>query len=204
MAVIKSGASTDVLTIDPTSKAARVSLYSSDGTYNGEKASYRGASASVLAAVGSTAPFFAIQGSSTKTVRIQRISISGLSLTAVAYVQINLAKYSSAISGGTSTDLTMTPLDSNDAAGTLSVIKTYTAAPTPGSKVGDIASRRYLAQAATAAAGGIPDEITFDFRLVNETSPIVLRGTAQGVALYFTSAPASAVSMSIEVEWTEE
>lgn len=205
MAAIKSGASTDILTIDPTSKAARVSPYASDGTYVGEKATYRAATATLLAAPTSVAPFFVIYGSGSKTLRVHRISISGMTLTAVQYMQLNVAKYSTQPSGGTATDLVQVPMDANDAGGTANLVKFYSAAPTAGTKIGDLASRRYLAQAGTAAAGGIPDEITFDFRgQGGETSPIVLRGTTQGIGIYFGVSPASAISFSLEVEWSEE
>ena len=202
---IVSGATSDLLTVDPTSKAARVSLYASNGEYLGEKNTYRAATTAVFAAPAGTTPFFALQGSSSKIIRIQRIRICGLTLTSVAYLNLNLAKYSTAISGGTPTALTMTPLDSSAPAATASLVNVYTAAPTAGSKVGDVATSRTLAQATTAAAAGIPDDdIIFDFRNIGEPSPVVLRSTSEGIALYFTAAPATAVTMALEIEWTEE
>ena len=128
-----------------------------------------------------------------------------MTLTAVAYVAIVLNKYSTAASAGTSTALTQVPVDSNDAAATLGRCSTYTAAPTAGSLVGGIGTIRALAQATTAAAGGIPDiELTFDYRNVGEADTPVLRGVNQGFGLAFAAAPASAVTLSVEIEWTEE
>lgn len=205
MAVIKSGASTDQLTIDPTSKAGRISVYDSLGTYSGPKATYRAAVTSTFNAAAGAAVFFVIQGSSTKTVRVQRIRISGLALTAVAYVNVVAEKYSTAPSGGTPAALVLVPLDSNSAASTVSLCNVYTAAPTEGTLVGTITSVRVLMQAATPAAGGVPDIIDLEFRnLGGETTGVVLRGTAQGLGLAFGTAPATAVTLSLEIEWTEE
>lgn len=205
MAVIKSGISSDNLTVDATSKAARVTLYDSLGNLVAQKRTYRSATTAVLVpAVTVNVPWLIIKGSATQTMRVQRIQISGLTLTAVAYLHINLAKYSTNATGGTSTSLTQVPLDSNSAAGTSAGINVYTAIPTAGSKVGDISSKRFMGQATTAAAAGIPDIVEFDFRNMGEQSSVVLRGSAQEVGLYWQTAPATTVSMLLEVEWTEE
>jgi hypothetical protein len=128
-----------------------------------------------------------------------------LTLTAVAYLNINAAKYSTAVSGGTATALTKVPDDSLSPAATANLVSVYTAAPTAGSKVGDIDSKRIMGQATTAAAAGIPDIVVFDYRSLSfGMHPPILRGTAEGLALYFNSAPATAVTMSLWVEWTEE
>lgn len=149
-------------------------------------------------------PWFIIQGSATTTVRVQRIVVTGLTLTAVAYLNISLGKYSTNFTGGTSTLLTQTPTDSNSAAATLNAVRVFTAAPTAGTKVGDMATRRPFGQSTTAAAAGIPEVVEFDFRNLGEQSSIVLRGTTQELGLYWETAPASSVSMHLEVEWTEE
>lgn len=205
MAVIKSGATSDQLTIDATSKAARCSEYASDGVYMGRKPTYRAATIAVLVAAASAAPFLIIEGSATKKVTIQRVILSGFTLTAVAYATIEARKYSTAASGGTSTNLTQVNCDSNDAAPTLNAIRVYTAAPTAGTLDGNVDARRTLMQATTAAAAGIPDDrMDFDFRNQGEAGGIVLRGTSQALGFGFLAAPGSATSMSVSVEWTEE
>lgn len=206
MAQIRSGASSDLMTVDATSKAARVSAYDALGVYRGPKATYRTTSAAVVAAAASGEAFFEMLGSSTKIVRLQRLIISGLTLTAVAYLGVNLNKLSASSSGGTSSDLSTLacPVDSTFAAATLAAIRFFTAAPTSGTRVGVLASRRVLGQATTAAAAGIPATIAFDFRGVGESKAPTLNSATQGFDLRFASAPASAVSMMLEVEWTEE
>jgi len=168
------------------------------------KATYSASTTAVLVpAVTSPNPFFTIYGSATKTIRLQSIVISGLTLTAVAYLNIGSRKYSTAVTGGTSTALTQIPFDANNAAGTATNVNVYTAIPTAGTIVGDLSSRRVLGQATTAAAAGIPQVIDFDYDAADGTAPI-LRGTAQGVGLYWITAPASTVSMLLRVIWTEE
>lgn len=169
-----------------------------------QKATYRASTTAVLvAAVTSPNPFFTIYGSATKTIRIQSIVISGLTLTAVAYLNIGLKKYSTAVTGGTSTALTQVPVDANNAAGSATNVNAYTAIPTAGTAIGDLTSRRVLGQATTAAAAGIPQVIDFDFT-TGDGQPVTLRGTAQGIGLYWITAPASTVSMLIRVEYTED
>lgn len=204
MAIIKSGASSDQLTIDATSKAARVTLYNTDGTSNSEKKTYRASTIiPLVAAVTVNVPIFNIIGSASTTVKVRKISVSGETLTAVGYFTINVEKLSTASSGGTSTTLTGVPLDSNDAAAT-AVVKAYTVAPTKGSLVGTIASWRALWQATTAAAAGIPNFFTFYFGDIPETRSVVLRGVAQELALTFPVVLASAGTLAIDIEWTEE
>lgn len=205
MAIIKSGATSDNLTIDPVSKAARVTLYNNDGSYNGEKATYRASTIIPFTpAVTINRTIFTIGGSASKTIRIKRIRISGFSLTAVQYIAINVVKYSTATSGGTSTNLVAVPLDSTDPAATVNQVKVYTAVPTDGTLVGTLTSWRTLMQATTAAAAGTIEPHIFNFGDMPETKGIVLRGTNQEVALVFPVAPASVVTMTVDVEWTEE
>ncbi len=170
-----------------------------------QKATYRASHTAVLvAAVTVDRPFVTIYGSATKTVRVQSITISGLTLTAVAYLNIGLRKYSTAVSGGTSTALTKVPLDSASAASTATNVNAYTAIPTAGTPVGDISSRRVMGQATTAAAAGIPQVVDFDLTPVGDGSAVVLRGIAEGIGLVWLTAPATAVSMLVRIEYTEE
>jgi hypothetical protein len=204
MALIKSGASSDELTIDPVSKAARVTLYNSDGTYNGEKTTYRAATADpFVSATNADVPFFLLEGSATKTIIVKRIAVSGITLTAVAYLALNVCKFSTAATGGTPVAALLVPLDSNFPAATATV-KHYTAAPTAGTLVGTAATARILGQATTAAAAGLPRDFVFDFGDMPETKGLVVRGTSQGVGLVWATAPASTPTLSVDIEWTEE
>ncbi len=203
--VIKSGATTDQLTVDATSKAARVTLYNSDGTYSGQKATYRASTIiPFVPAVTVNRTIFTIGGSASKVVTVKKIRVSGFSLTAVAYGVINVVKYSTATSGGTATNLTAVPLDSTSGAATAAQIKVFTAVPTDGALVGHLASWRSLWQATTAAAAGVTFDHIFDFGNTPGSSGIVLRGTSQECAMLFSVAPASTPTLALDVEWTEE
>lgn len=149
-------------------------------------------------------PFWVLYGSASKVIKLQWVMLSGLTLTAVAYIIANLAKYSTSSSGGTATTLVKVPLDSTNTASTANLLQGYTAAPTSGTKIGDIESRRILAQATTAAAAGRTWDILFDLSKNKEGSTGIIRGTAEGFGLYFPAAPASAISMSISGQYCEE
>ena len=153
-----------------------------------------------LVAAAGTSPFFAMQGSATKVIKITKLTVDAPTLTLVEYLTVVARKTSTAVSGGTATALTAVPLDSSHSASTASIVNVYTAAPTAGSAVGVISSERLLGQAAVAAAAGLPsDDIT-----IKVGDGVILRGIAEGLSLSFASAPASAVTLTLEVEWTEE
>lgn len=202
--ILRSGATTDELTIDPTSKAARITLYDTLGVNRGAKRTYRAATAAAFTAAAAVdVPWFIIQGSATTIIRVQRISVSGL-IGTLGIAKINLRKYSSAPSGGTSANLTQVPVDSNSAAATLNELKQYTAVPTAGNLVGNIGSKGGLIKATTVADGSFFFEVTWDFRVLGESEPPVLRGIAQGLGLVWSTAAAAAVLLQLEIEWTEE
>lgn len=204
MAIIKSGATSDNLTVDPISNAARVTLYNKDGTVSAQKATYRASTIiPLVTAVTVNVPFFNIIGSASKTITIKKISVSGMTLTAVGYFTINVEKLSTASSGGTSTTPPCVPLDTNFSVAT-AVVRAYTAAPTKGTLVGTLASWRALWQATVAAAAGVTNYYVFYFGDMMETRGIVLRGATQEIALTFPVVLSSAGTISVDIEWTEE
>lgn len=202
---LKSGAASDLLTIDAVSKAARVTLYGSDGSYLGVKSTYRAATLiPFVPAVTINVPWFLIEGSASKTIIVKRIAVSGATLTAVAYLAVNVAKFSTAAAGGTATAAPLVPVDSSSPAATASFVKYYTAVPTAGATIGSIATSRTLFQATVAAAAGLPRDFVFDFGDMPETKGVVLRGTSQGLGLIWPVVPASTVTLAVDIEWTEE
>lgn len=201
---VVSGASSDVATVDPVSKAVRITPYNLDGSYVGEKATYRASTIiPLVAAVTVNVPFFNIIGSASKTITVKRVRVSGMTLTAVGYFAINCEKLSSASTSGTSTTPPCVPMDSNDAVAS-AVVRAYTVAPTKGALVGTIASWRALWQATTAAAAGQTWDHQFNFGDMPETKGVRLRGAAQELALTFPVVLASAGTLAVDIEWTEE
>jgi hypothetical protein len=149
------------------------------------------ASGNVVAAAGA-APFLTINGAAGRNVKVKKIIISGLTLTAVQYLRLGLAKYSTAHTGGTSTAPTLVALSSSDATTAGATVAQYTAAPTPGTLLGGISEVRVLGQATTAAAAGIPNIVSFDV-------DINLFGTNENISALFLAAPATAVTLSYDI-----
>ena len=203
--IIKSSNGSDELIIDPVSKAMRVTQYDQYGICRGVKKTYRAATiVPFVAAVTAGRAIFLIEGSSTRIITVKRIVISGVTLTAVQYLTFNVRKYSSPSSGGTAVLLTPVQLDSNDGDASVNICKVFTAVCTEGAVVGDIASRRTLAQATTPAAAGVTEQLIFEFGTDKDNHGVVLRGTSQGLGVVMPVATATTPSLSIEVEWTEE
>jgi hypothetical protein len=162
--------------------------------------SYRAVFSAIVAPAG-VAPFFTISGptSTGRQLTIKRLTVSGPTLTAVAYLNFLSTKYSTAHSAGTSTTATLVPLSSSMfASGT--VVRGYTVAPTAGTSVGDIGAFRLLGQATTAAASGSTE--WFDYTFNDESSPVLFNSN-ESIAIRFGTAPASAVTLSVTVEWDE-
>jgi len=163
---------------------------------DGYKSTYV-ATATGVASASSCTDLFTIYGSSSKTVRVNRIIISGTQTTG-GVQDILVIKRSTADSSGTSSTLTNVPLDSNNAAATATV-KSYTANPTTGTAVGTIVSRKVFVSATTAT----PEKLVLEFGKGLGQVP-VLRGTSEGLVVNLNGVTVTGGSFSFEVEWTEE
>jgi len=200
---IKSGATSDEATVDPTSKAVRVTMYDPDGTVlSSIQNTYRAATdPTVAAAASNTAPFFVFYGSGTTTIFVRKIRISGPTTGTLAIQGFTVRKYSTQPSAGTPVALTQIPSDSAFPAPTAALCQVYTAAPTAGTSIGAIASLRMLNKSTTAVDGSEMTEHTFIFGEAEDSSPLVLRGVNQGIGVLLHIATATTVSVAIE--WTE-
>lgn len=201
---IKSGASTDTLTIGATSKAARVEQYDSRGNYAGQKRTYSAALTAKTATAAGTGPFFAICGSATTTVRVQKISFDYTVATAGIHADLRIQKTSTATSGGTATALVSVPHDSTSTAATVGLVNYYTALATSGTVVGTIDIQQRWAQITATVTGGSQITRDFDWRALSEPEAVVLRGTAQCVQASFGTTTTNAPTMTVSVMWTEE
>jgi len=144
---------------------------------------------------------FSIEGVAGKTLYIWRFYLSTVQTTAGVNTWF-LNKHSTANVDGGSTSVASAkiPHDANFAASTATV-KHYTVAnPTPGTSLGSVATIRMDSPApATAGIGGMVEAI-IDFSF-----PIILRGTAQGLALNFAGAALPAgLSVVAGFTWTEQ
>jgi hypothetical protein len=226
MSVIKSADSVSELTIDPTSNAARVSAYgkvviSKLVTYSGVKRSFR-ASVSNTITTHNTAnsPQISIEGTALRKITVQSFSFGGFSQTSVGYLAFSLIRLQSLIAINTGNSVTQVPMDasgaeslrdSNSGAGNAVVLgtgsatyaRTFSAAPASTPAIFPMVTRRYLMQATTAAAGGIPDFVHIDLKSeLSETGGVVLRGHTQAFGL--STATTATVTYSASFEWTEE
>lgn len=200
----KSGATSDLWTIDPTSKAGRVTIYDASGRdLSGDsKATYSAATATFTPPATPT-DFFIINGSATKTVRIISLLFTCTQTTA-GINNFYLIKRTSANSGGTAVATTIVKNDSSDAAAT-AVCQHYTANPTTGSSSGFVKTLKLLTPAPASLVTGITYELIYqDTR--GYPKPITLRGTAEGLAINFQGAalPTGMAGMAVSATWTEE
>ena len=209
MAIIKSGATSDQLTIDPTSKAARVTLYDAAGREVSAQSKAAYAASGTFTPPATPTDMVTIAGSASKIVRVISFFIATTN-TAAGSQQFLLIKRSSANTAGTFVAATMVPYDSTDA-GATAVVGHYTANPTGlGTAVGTIKTIRAASPVAVPGSfAGVRENAGQDF-LVDEVNSrvdraITLRGIAQVLALNFAGAALVAgQTHAYSVVWTEE
>jgi len=151
-----------------------------------------------FAPVATPTDFWQIIGSVSKTIRVLRISVSGLS-TSGGTVPLILYKRSTANTSGTLNPQTAIPHNSGSSPAT-AVVNTYSASnPTPGT--GSPVRASELVMAASGTFGG---SVVWEFSTRNDQA-MVLSGTAQSLDLNLngTAVPGGGV-LTIDVEWTEE
>ena len=188
MAVIKSGSSTDELTIDPTSKAARVTEYLASVARaawadNHPTYSYSNPSFTIPA---TPTDIITIDGSASKTIAITRAWLSTIQTTAGVNAWF-LAKRSTARTGGVQVAGNIVPHDSSDAAGSANVGHWTTKFTGGGTLVGNVWGG-YLDSPAVATAGiGGFIGIIIDFSRIYG-KPLLLRGTGESLAINFNGA----------------
>jgi hypothetical protein len=209
MAIIKSGASTDNLTIDPTSKAARVTPYDSTGRELSPGIRQTFSVSGTFTPAATPTDILRITGSASKTVRVLSIFLTTTN-TAAGSQQYFLIKRSADNTTGTFVTGTSTPYDSSNAAPT-AVAGHYTANPGGlGSAVGTIATYRVASPAAVPASfAGVNTNAGFEL-IPAHMNPalgqsIVLRGTAQILVVNFNGAALVAgQTHAYNIIWTEE
>lgn len=165
---------------------------------DGSKASY---SAAIVGLVVANTPtdIFTITGSSTKTIRITFVEITGTETNATVR-DVVLLKRSTANSGGTSTTQTAVASDSNNAAATATV-RAYTVNPTLGTLVGNIRARK--ADIDITSKSGPIELVSWVFG-ERPSQAIVLRGTSEVVSVNLNSITSAGNSFDVGIEWTEE
>jgi hypothetical protein len=134
-------------------------------------------------------------GNASNTVLLTRIRVSCTQTTA-GIISLNIIKRSAADTSGTSASMTVIPDDSNYSAGASAPL-TYTANPTTGATVGNIDTVKLGCMATGTTSPN-------DIYILNRTQkPIVLRGTAQQIAVNLGGATVTGGSFAITFEWIE-
>jgi len=202
MANIKSYNSSAVLNIDVQSTAARITPYSFDGTpYSVNRQTYSVATPLITAA-GTPTSLFVITGSVTSTVRVLRMTFSGVSTSGVN-VPIYVQRKISPNVGGTTTPFFGIPMDNNAASTAASaLVYAYTANfTTAGTIMGSLYSCvSYLPPATTVTS--LANNVTqIDFTEIFG-EPIVLPGKNDILELYSGIVQAGAAYI-FSVTWTE-
>jgi hypothetical protein len=207
--VTKSGASSDLLTIDTTSKAARTTLYDSSGRELSSQSKLTYMASSTFTPAATPSDLIKITGSATKTIRVISLYLATTN-TAAGSQQYFLIKRSADDTTGTFVAATAVPLDSNNGVATATVGH-YTANPGGlGATVGTIRTVRWASPAPVPATfAGVVQDAGFDFFTNQGNSrldqTVTLRGAAQILAVNFNGvALVAGQTHAYHVEWIEE
>lgn len=162
-------------------------------SYPTTTASY--SAASVFSVAANPTDIFTLTGSATKVVKIYRVSIVATK-TSSGTVDTYMIKRSTANTGGTANTLTAVSNDSTNASAT-AVARSYTANPTVGTSVGNLAAHKlYL-----STANNQPIILEENFDIIQ---PFVLRGTNEVFAINLNGITQAGNSFAIYIQWTEE
>ena len=166
--------------------------------------SYSAVSAAKFVAAAGTAPFFSLYGSAAKgaVLEILKVTVSGAVATAAVYGDLILSKRTVAISGGTSTTIVPTPLNTSSPASGATKVKSYTTAPTPGTGGGVVAGALvFVPLLGTVVNNNGPWQ--FEFGLHDEQQPLQLRGTGEGIELSWATTLGNASTLMVSVDYRE-
>lgn len=155
--------------------------------------SYR-ASVQGLASAASATDIAVLPGNNTNTVLVNRVEVS-CNQTTAGSITLQLIKRSTADTAGTHANMTVMPDDSNFAAG-VSVPLSYTANPTTGTAVATV-HPMFVSCLASGTAGAQ------DVYIERFTKPIILRGTAQQLAVNLNGATVTGGSFDVTFEYDE-
>jgi len=209
-AIIQSGASADLWTIDPTSKAGRVTEYDTAGRPMYPSAVYGISSLFTPAATPNN--LVIIEGSATKIIKVISMWIC-TQTTAAGSVEFFLKKYSTAATAGTFVSAgTPVPLDSADVASSSNRVGHFTADPTPGALIGKVRALTFATPVVRPATpAGIVEMSCVDMitgsqsGITGPSRPVTLRGVAQYLAVDFNDVALVAGQIhQYTITWTEE
>lgn len=205
---IRSGATTDELTIDATSKAGRVTPYDAAGRSLAPQSKLTYAAAGAFTPAATPNDLVIIFGSASKTVRLVSLRM-GTTNTAAGSQTFFVHKKSALPSGGVFVPATMIPLDSANGGATATNVGHYTTDPTAGASLGNINVKKVASPVLVPATfAGIVQVADHEMLPVDQwgmAQPVTLRGVGEGVGINFNDA--ALVSGQIHhytIVWMEE
>ncbi len=211
MCRIRSGASTDYLTVDATSKAARVTPYDTAGRALAAESKATYMASGSFTPTATPTDLVTIFGSASKTVRIRSMKI-GTANTAAGSQIFLLIKRSAANTTGTFVAATAVPTVSTQAAATATPGH-YTANPGGlGAAVGTVNTVKVASPVVTPATWAGINTTDNDKEMLPASAepsllaqPITLIGVAEGLAINFNGAAlVSGQIHTYTIVWTEE
>lgn len=206
---ILSGASSDELSIDPTSKAGRTTLYDTTGRALGFQAKATFFASGSFTPVATPNELVIIYGSASKTVRVMSMRI-GTANTATGSQIYHLIKRSAIYTGGVFVTATAVPADSTDVV-TATNFGHFSTDPTPGTSAGTINIIKTASPAVTPATwAGITDYAQWEMIPMADSGlgllkPVTLIGVNQGLAINFNDVALVAGQIHhYNIVWTED
>lgn len=204
MSIIKSGATSDQLTIDPISKALRNTPYDLNGNKLVGLATFLASVAPTATTAGTAGVIANIIGSASKTIRVYRIFVLGTIATTAAECRLNLAKrVTTNATVGTSAAITPIALDSTDVA--TATANYWSVVGTVGTGGGVLETRGALLPL-VASATLAPGTFAFDCPQLytGETKPWILRGITQSLEVTQVTAPANVPTFAVSILFSED
>lgn len=212
MARVRSGATTDYWTIDPTSKAGRVLLYDLNGRSLGFETKAAFAASASFTPAATPTDLVTIYGSGSKTIRVRSIKIGTINTAAGSQI-FTLVKRSAVNTTGTFVAGTAVPMSSGNAAASATVGH-YTANPGGlGTAVGTFNTVKTASPVATPATfAGVVQQSEVEMLpaplFLNQGSliqPVTLLSASEGLAINFNGAAlVSGQIHTYTIVWTEE
>lgn len=209
-AVIKSGASSDQMTVDATSKASRSTEYDTAGRAIAAQSKQTYSASGSFTPVATPTDLVTIYGSATKTIRVLSMQIGTVNTAAGSQI-FHLIKRSAVNTTGTFVAGTAVPHDSTNGAATATVGH-YTANPGGlGAAVGTLNIKKVASTVVTPTSfAGVREESQVEMlpkaaegHFLHQ--PVTLIGVAQGLAINFNGVALVAGQIHTwSITWTEE
>jgi len=153
------------------------------------------AASSTVASAAAATDIAVMPGNAANTVLLTKITVSCTQTTA-GIITLNIIKRTTADTGGTSAAMTAIQDDTNTAAASSAPLS-FTANPTINSTIGNVDTYKLGCMSPSSAS---PNDI---YILNRQQKPLVLRGTAQQIAVNLGGATVTGGSFTVSFQWIE-